>query len=76
VTTHEDNDTLVATSKYYDPGEVLNLLIPIMVINAGLVTLGAWLIIRAIRGVHHTDRLLTELKRSHPTLSPWLDEVD
>ena len=67
---------LIATSEYYDPGKVLHLFIPVMLINAGLVILGVWLIVRAIRGVHHTDRLLAELKRSHPSLVPWLDQVD
>ncbi len=63
---------LIATSKYYDIEKVLSLFIPIMVINAGLVLLGAYLVVRAIRGVHHTDRLLADLKQSHPMLAPYL----
>ncbi|MEO8444896.1 MAG: hypothetical protein ABI567_07830 [Gammaproteobacteria bacterium] len=63
---------LIATSKYYDPLNVLGLLVPVMLINAGLVLLGGYLVIRAIRHIHHADRLLADLKQSHPTLAPYL----
>ncbi len=64
---------LIATSKYYELEKVLSLFIPVMLINAGLVALGAYLIIRAMRRLRHADELLAEIKRSHPTLAPYLD---
>lgn len=64
---------LIATSKYYEPGEVLGLFVPVMIINALLLGLGAYLINRAIRHMRHADRLLKDLKSSHPVLAPYLD---
>ncbi len=64
---------LIATSKYYELRKVLSLFLPVMIINAGLIVLGAYLIIRAIRNLRHADRLLADLRRSHPALTPYLD---
>jgi hypothetical protein len=64
---------LIATSKYYELADVLGLFVPVMLINAGLVALGAYLVIRSARRLHHADRVLADLKRAHPTLAPYLD---
>lgn len=64
---------LIATSKYYELRQVLGLFIPVMLLNAGLVVLGAYLIVRAVQRIHHTDRLMEELKRTHPALAPYLE---
>jgi uncharacterized membrane protein YidH (DUF202 family) len=64
---------LIATSKYYDATEVLGLFIPVMLINAVLIALGAYLIIHAIRRIRHVDKQLADLKQSHPELTPYLD---
>ncbi len=64
---------LIATSGYYDPGEVLSLFVAVILINAVLIALGAYLIIHAHRRIRHVDRQMTRLKRSHPGLTPYLD---
>jgi uncharacterized membrane protein YidH (DUF202 family) len=64
---------LIATSKYYEPTEVLGLFIPVMLINAVLIALGAYLIVRAIHRIRHVDRQLADLKRSHRALAPYMD---
>lgn len=64
---------LIATSRYYEPAEVLELFIPVMLINAILIGLGAYLVVRAIRRIRRVDRQLADLKRSHPALAPYMD---
>src|SRR5690242_11656971 len=56
---------LVATSKYYEPGRVLPLLLPLLVISAALAWLGAFLIIRSVRHIHHHDKLIRKLKQKY-----------
>jgi uncharacterized membrane protein YidH (DUF202 family) len=64
---------LIATSKYYETGEVLHLFIPVMILNAALVGLGCYLVIKSIKRIRHQDRVLLEIKRTHPALAPFLD---
>jgi len=63
---------LIATSKYYEVLEVLTLFVPVMVINVALIALGAYLVTHAVRRIHRADAVLADLKRSHPTISPYL----
>src|SRR5258706_6009636 len=49
---------LIATSRYYQPGEVVQFLVPLLVICAALIFLGCYLILHAIRRIHHYDRLI------------------
>src|SRR5438132_3843035 len=60
---------LVATSRYYNFATVMPLLIPLLVLNLGLVALGSWLIYRSIRRIHHYDRVLRELTRKYRSLA-------
>jgi len=64
---------LIATSRYYEPAEVLGLFIPVMLLNAVLIALGGYLVIHANRRIRHVDKQLADLKRSHPGLTPYLD---
>jgi hypothetical protein len=64
---------LIATSKAYTPGEVLHWLIPLVVLNLGLVVLGVYLITIAVLRLRHYDRLLDELKRQHTRLAKLLE---
>lgn len=64
---------LIVTSKYYEATEVLSLFVPVMLINAALIALGAYLNVHANRRIRHVDRQLTKLKRSHPALTLYLD---
>ena len=64
---------LIATSKYYDVFQVMYLLVPLLVINAALVFLGAYLIIRAVLRIHHYDSLILQLKRKHRWIAEFID---
>ena len=64
---------LIATSKYYDIVHVLSLLVPLMIICAGLVLLGSYLIIRSVIRLHHYDTHIHEIKRKHSIISDFLD---
>lgn len=64
---------LIATSKYYSVMNVLELLIPLTILNLGLIGLAAYLIARALRNIHHQDRMIAMLKMRHQTLAEFLD---
>ena len=64
---------LIATSKYYDVVHVMNLLVPLLIICAVLVLLGAYLIIRSIMRLHHQDRHIAEIKRKHSIIADFID---
>ena len=63
---------LIATSKAYKPGEVLHWLIPLLLLNIGLVVLGIYLISIAIWRIRRYDRLIDELKRKYSRLAELL----
>src|SRR3989442_12501270 len=64
---------LIATSRYYDFLQVMNLLVPLLVLCTALVLLGSYLIIHAIGRIHHYDRLIRELKLKPHSLAQFLD---
>ena len=64
---------LIATSKSYEVHEVLHWLVPLIVLNLGLVGLGVYLITRSIVRIHRYDRLLDVLKRQNKRLAELLD---
>jgi uncharacterized membrane protein YidH (DUF202 family) len=64
---------LIATSQHYEPRGVLPYLVPLVFINAVLITLGCYLIVHGIRRARHYDRLILELKRQHTRLAELLD---
>ncbi len=64
---------LVATSKYYDFGKVLPLLLPLLILCALLTVLGTYLIIRSVIRIRHQDRVIAAIKRQHAGLAPFID---
>jgi uncharacterized membrane protein YidH (DUF202 family) len=64
---------LIATSKSYDVRQVLFWLVPLVLINLGLVALGIYLITHAVHRIRHYDRLIDKLKRQHSRLAEYLD---
>jgi uncharacterized membrane protein YkgB len=64
---------LIATSKLYQVEKVIWWLVPLVLINLGLVVLGVYLITRAVRHIQHYDRLIAGLKRKHSKLAELLD---
>ncbi len=64
---------LIATSKYYDIFHVMNMLITLMVMNAILIILGAFLVVRSLLKMRHNDSLIQKLKKKHSTVSEFID---
>lgn len=63
---------LIATSKYYDLMSVLPLIIPLGILLLALIILGSYLILRALKHIHHQDYLMRQLKVCHSKLSDFL----
>ena len=63
---------LIATSRYYNVLHVLPLILPLGVMLLALITLGGYLIIRAMRNIQRHDRLIHQLKTNHSRLSEFL----
>jgi hypothetical protein len=53
---------LVATSRFYTISSVIHWLIPLLLLNAGLVSLGVFLIARALKRIHGLDHMIQDLK--------------
>jgi uncharacterized membrane protein YidH (DUF202 family) len=64
---------LVATSKFYDFFKVIHFMIPLLVLCAAMITLGAYLVIRAIIRIKHYDRVIKDMKKENKVLSQFLD---
>ena len=64
---------LIATSRNYNIGHVMPLLLPLLLLNLGLVVLGSWLIFRSLRHVHHYDRRIRELTQKYRSLAEVVD---
>src|SRR5438552_12451918 len=64
---------LIATSRFYSMGKVLPLLVPLLLLNVGLVVLGSWLIYRAIRHLHRYDHRIKELTQKYRSIADFVD---
>ena len=64
---------LIATEKYYDFFNTLHFMIPLIVLNLALIVLGAYLIIRSLKRMHHNDLLIKQLTSTHTMLSELID---
>ena len=64
---------LIATSRYYDLLRVVPLMVPLIVLNTALISLGAYLITHSIRRIHRYDRLIRDIKRKHSAIAELID---
>lgn len=64
---------LVATSRYYEVGDVMPLFICVMVVNILLLVLGAFLVIRSIIKLRHEDVMIKNIKRKHSIIAEFID---
>ena len=64
---------LIATSRYYDLLRVVPLMVPLLVLNAALISLGAYLIVHSMRRIHRYDRLIRDIKRKHSAIAELID---
>ena len=60
---------LIATSRNYNIRHVMPLLVPLLLLNLGLVVLGTWLVFRSLRHLHHYDRRIRELTQKYRSLA-------
>ena len=59
---------LIVISRYYDPGQVMYLLSPLLAICAGLTLLGIYMIYSSFRRIHALNRVVTVLKSQNTQL--------
>ena len=64
---------LIATSRYYSIGKVMPLLMPLLLLNLGLVVLGTWLVFHSIGRLHHYDRRIRDLTQKYRSLAEVVD---
>jgi hypothetical protein len=64
---------LIATSRYYSIGKVMPLLMPLLLLNLGLVVLGTWLVFHSIGRLHHDDRRIREVTQKYRSLADVVD---
>ena len=60
---------LIATSKYYDAIKVLPLFLVIMALNAALVILAIYLIVRSLLKLQSLDHLINRIKNESKTIA-------
>jgi len=64
---------LIATSRYYSMEKVMPLLLPLMLLNLGLVVLGTWLVFRSIRRIHHYEHRIGELSQKYRSIAQFIE---
>ncbi|HEV2716950.1 MAG TPA: hypothetical protein VGU64_16925 [Terriglobales bacterium] len=64
---------LIATSRYYSMEKVMPLLLPLLLLNLGLVVLGSWLVYRSIRRIHHFEHRIKELSDKYRSLAEFIE---
>ena len=64
---------LIATSRNYNIGHVIPLLVPLLFLNLGLVVLGTWLVFRSLRHLHHYDRRIRDVTKKYRSLAEVVD---
>jgi|SRR4030095_6589034 hypothetical protein len=64
---------LIATSRYYSLDKVLPLLLPLMLLNLGLVVLGTWLVFRSIHRIHLFEHRIRELSQKYRSIAQFIE---
>jgi len=64
---------LIATSRYYNMGHVMPLLVPLLLLNLGLVVLGVWLIYGSIHRLRHYEQRIKGLTKKYRSLAEFVD---
>jgi uncharacterized membrane protein YidH (DUF202 family) len=64
---------LIATSRYYSIDKVLPLLLPLMLLNLGLVVLGTWLVFRSVHRIRHFERRVRELSEKYRSIAQFIE---
>jgi uncharacterized membrane protein YidH (DUF202 family) len=64
---------LIATSRYYSMEKVMPLLVPLLLLNLGLVVLGSWLVYRSIHRIHHYELRIRELSEKYRSIAKFIE---
>lgn len=64
---------LVATSRYYDAVNVLQLLLPLAFLCVALLVFGSYLVIHSALKIRRLDRLIHRIKLKHSAIARFLD---
>ena len=64
---------LIATSRYYSMEKVMPLLLPLLLLNLGLVVLGTWLVFRSIHRIRHFEHRIKELSEKYRSLAEFIE---
>ena len=64
---------LIATSHYYSFGKVMPLLLPLLLLNLGLVVLGSWLFYISIHRIHRLDHRIRELTQKYRSIADFIE---
>jgi uncharacterized membrane protein YidH (DUF202 family) len=64
---------LIATSRYYSMEKVMPLLVPLLLLNLGLVVLGSWLVFRSIHRIHHYEHRIRELSQKYRSIAQFIE---
>ena len=64
---------LIATSRYYNIGTVMPLLVPLLLLNFGLVVLGSWLIYHSMHRIHRYDYRIRELTQKYRSIAEFVE---
>ncbi len=64
---------LIATSRYYTVTKVMHFLIPLLVINLGLIVLGGWLVYHSLRRIRRYDQVIRDLRQKYRSLADFID---
>ena len=64
---------LIATSRYYSFEKVMPLLVPLLLLNLGLVVLGSWLIYISIHRIRHYEHRIRELTQKYRSIADFVD---
>jgi len=49
------------------------LLVPLLLLNFGLVVLGSWLIYRSIHRIHHYEHRIRELSQKYQSIAEFIE---
>ncbi|MBN2327247.1 MAG: hypothetical protein JXR73_08830 [Candidatus Omnitrophica bacterium] len=60
---------LIATSKYYEFLQIYHLIIPLLILCAGLLVLAIYLVHRSILHIWRQESMMDKIKHSDPNLS-------
>ncbi len=66
---------LVATSRNYDFLDTYHLMLPLLIITAGLVVLAVYLVHRSVTRIRRQDALIHRIKKEDPRVAAFLDGI-